>query len=111
MVCSGNHLAILAASGQTVLYNTITFEAVHVLRHGERVSAISFSHSCDRFVSSGFGTTKVWSVATGRIVLQIQNPARTRGLKVAFSADDNSLLISSADRSIRITSLNVPEPT
>jgi WD40 repeat protein len=110
MVCSGNHFAVLAASGQIVLYSTITFEAVYVLRHGERVSAISFSHSCDRFVSSGFRTTKVWSVATGKVVLQIQNPARTRALNIAFSADDNSLLIGSADRGIRIAPLNVPEP-
>jgi WD40 repeat protein len=110
VACSGNRFAVLTVSGQIFLYSTITFEAVHVLRHGERVSAISFSHSCDRFVSSGFRTTKVWSVATGKVVLQIQNPASTRALKITFSADDNSLLIGSADRGIRIAPLNVPEP-
>jgi WD40 repeat protein len=109
MICSGNHSAVLTSSGQIVLYSTVTFEAVHTFLHGERVSAISFSHGCDRFVSSGFRTTKVWSVATGKVVLKIQNPTSTRALKIAFSTGDNSLLLASADRGIRIAELNVPE--
>lgn len=111
MICSGYHFAVLTAAGQIVLYSTMTFEAAHVLLHGERVSAIAFSHSCDRFVSCGFRTTKVWSVATGKVVLKIQNPASTRALKIAFSANDTSLVMGSADRGIRSVVLNAPEPT
>ncbi len=111
MVCSGSRFAVLTSSGLVALFSTTTFEAVHVLRHGERVSAISFGHSCDQFVSSGFRTTKIWSVATGKVVLQIQNPSSTRALKITFSADDNSLLSVSADRGVRIAPINIPDPT
>lgn len=59
MACSDNNSAVLTSSGQIVLYSTVTFESVHTLLHGERVSEISFSHGCNRFVSSGYRTAKV----------------------------------------------------
>ena len=110
IICSGDHFAILTIAGQIVISSTITFEVVYILNHGERVSAISFSHGCDRFVSSGFRTTKVWSVASGKVIMKFQNPPRTRALKIAFSADDNALVMGSADRGIRIAQLDVAEP-
>ncbi|KAG9236956.1 hypothetical protein BJ875DRAFT_455082 [Amylocarpus encephaloides] len=110
IICSDSHCAILTSVGQIIFYNTTTLEAVHKLCHGERVSTIAFSHRGDRLVSSGFRTTKVWSVAAGKITLQMPGPASTRALKISFSADDNSLLIGCADRSIRIAKLGSLEP-
>lgn len=111
IICSSNHFAILTIPGQIALYDMITFEKTHLLQHGECVSAISFSHSGENLASSGFRSTKVWSVATGKAFFQIQNPPRTRALKLAFSADDNLLLAVYDDRGIRIASLTAMEPT
>ena len=111
MICSGYHLAILTVAGQIFLYSTITLDIVHVLVHGERGAVISFSHGCDQFVSSGFRTTKVWSVASGQIVHNIQNPEYTQAIRIAFSVEDTSLVMGSTDRGIMTAMLDVAEPT
>jgi len=110
VICSGELFAVLTAAGVIVLSSSITFDILHTLSHTERVSAMSFSACSNMLVTYGFRTTKVWSVKTGYIIYQIQNPLGSRALTIAFSAQNTELVMGSDDGSIRVARLTIASP-
>lgn len=111
VLCSGSRFAIFMATGSIILYDSITFEVERKLTHGEMVFAVAFSNCSTLLVSYGFRTTKVWSVDTGQILHQIDNPRRIRPLAIKFSPKSQKLLVGSSDRRIMVAELNVVNPT
>ena len=109
IICSGDHFAVLTATGLIVLYNSTTFEIKQTLVHAERVCAMSFSTCSNLLVTYGFHTTKVWSVLTGQIMYQIPNPS-SRAFTITFSAGNTELVIGSNDRLIRVVRLAAANP-
>ncbi|OBT60774.1 hypothetical protein VE03_09745 [Pseudogymnoascus sp. 23342-1-I1] len=107
---SGSRIAIkiTGVKGKIMIYDAVTFEAIHVLEHKEFIMAISFSNKGDRLVSSGFKTTKVWDITSGEMVWQKPNLPRCRAMTIAFSPDDNKLFLGAEDRRIWTISLNKP---
>jgi WD40 repeat protein len=110
VICSGELFAVLTAAGVIVLSSSVTFDILHSLSHTERVSAMSFSTCSNMLVTYGFRTTKVWSVKTGHIIYQIQNPLGSRALTIAFSAENTELVMGSDDGSIRVARLTIASP-
>ena len=111
LICSGDHFAVLTSAGVIVLYDSTTFDLKHTIEPAERICAICFSNSSNSLATYGFRTTKVWSVRTGQVLEQIQNPKGSRALTIAFSADDTELVVGSNDGLISVASLKVANPT
>ncbi|RFU27778.1 hypothetical protein B7463_g8557, partial [Scytalidium lignicola] len=111
IICSGGHFAVFTAAGQIVIYNSLTFEAKHTLRHEERVSIMDFSHCSNFLVLYGFQSTKVWSDKTGEVLYRIETPAGSRALTIKFSPDSAILYIGSTDRVVRVAHLRSNTPT
>lgn len=108
--CSGDRFAVVTAAGAIVVYSATTFEIKQSLLHTERVFAMCFSSSTDLLVSYGFHTTKVWSVYTGEMVRQLQNPKGARAFTIRFSAENSELVTGCNDGLIRVAQLTAADP-
>ncbi|KAJ5657796.1 uncharacterized protein N7484_001445 [Penicillium longicatenatum] len=108
--CAGDLFAVLTSGGVITLYSSTTFETRRVLKHEEQVSAMKFSRNSHLLATYGYRTTKVWSVDSGRIMHQIQNPIGSTVQAIEFSANDTQLVIGSADRLLRVARLMDPAP-
>ncbi|KAI9369763.1 hypothetical protein BJX61DRAFT_545262 [Aspergillus egyptiacus] len=110
IVCGGAHFAVLTGGGVITLYNSTTFEISCVFRHAEEVSVMVFSRRSDLLVTYGYRSTKVWSVKSGQMLHQIQNPFGSRALTVTFASEDTQLMIGSNDRLLRVAHLKEENP-
>ena len=81
------------------------------LNRRKRSAPICSSNSSNSLATYGLGRTKVWSVSTGQVIYQIQNPKGSRALTIAFSADDTELVVGSNDGLVSIASLKAANPT
>lgn len=111
IVCSGDHFAVLTFAGKIVLFDSITFDVKQTMEHAERVCGMCFSNSSSLLATYGFRTTKVWSVSTGQPIHEVPNPKGSRALTMAFSHDDNKLVIGSNDGLILVALLEFPSPS
>ena len=115
--CAGRHIAVLSSTGSIVLWDSVSFEMTCTLHHAELVTEICFNSACDRLVSCGFRTTKIWAIPSGQLVFEAVNPADSKALAVAFAANDTKVLVASDDRAVRHLFINAvgsswhnPEP-
>ncbi|KAJ5718262.1 hypothetical protein N7488_003908 [Penicillium malachiteum] len=107
---AGEFFAVLTTGGVITLYNSVTFEKNHILRHGEEASAIEFSQSSHLLATYGYRTTKVWSVDSGSQTHQIQNPAGSSVMAMGFSVQDTQIFLSSSDQLLRVARLSESAP-
>ncbi|KAJ5834799.1 Cytochrome cd1-nitrite reductase-like C-terminal heme d1 [Penicillium robsamsonii] len=110
LICAGDHFAVLTKGGVITLYNSTTFETMHVLRHTEEVSAMSFSRGSHLLVTYGHRTTKVWSVHSGEVMHRIKNPIGSTAMAIVFSTGDTQIVIGSTDRLLRVARLTDQVP-
>ena len=111
ILCSGLRIAIAMSNGLISLYDSSTFQKTHVLPHRENVCAINFTANGDKIVTYGFKTTRVWDVASGRQIHQVENPSTGRALHITFANHDVDLLTASDDKAVRTVNLQDDAPT
>lgn len=115
--CAGRHIAVLSSTGSIVLWDSVSFDLSCTLRHAELVTVMCFNSTCDRFVSYGFRTTKIWAIPSGQLIAEVANPADSKALAMTFAGNDTKVLIASDDKFIRHLYINAvgsgwhnPEP-
>lgn len=91
----GRYLAVLNTTGTIILWDCITFEELRQLKHGEYAHTICFSEGGDWIASYGALTTKVWDTATGEVRTSAQSIPSAVALALAFTENDDRLLMSS----------------
>ena len=101
VTCAGRYFAVLSSTGTVHVWNSFNFEETCTLRHAEYITTMCFNSRCDRFVSYGLRTTKVWAIPSGQLVTSIPNPANSKALTIAFVENDTRILVGSDDRLIR----------
>lgn len=117
ITCAGRYIAVLSSAGSIVLWDSVSFEETCTLRHAELVTRMSFNSTCDRLVSYGFRTTKIWAIPSGQLVAKVANPADSKALAITFARNDTRILVASDDKVVRHLSINAvglgwhnPEP-
>ena len=115
--CAGRHVAVLSSIGSIVLWDSISFEMTSTLHHAELVTVMCFNSTCDRLVSYGFKTTKIWAIPSGQLVAKVANPADSKALAITFARNDTRVLVASDDKLVRHLYINAigtgwhnPEP-
>ena len=111
IVCMNLYFAILTSDGTVQLYDAVTHQPSREMAHGELVFSFSFSASQEQCITSGFRTTKVWDVESGRPTHSITNPTNVRALDVAFSRDESAVISCSNDRLVRQWSFKTSRAT
>ena len=104
--CAGRHIAVLSSIGSIVLWDSVSFEMTCTLRHAELVAVMCFNSKCDRLVSYGFRTTKIWAIPSGQLVTEVATPADSRALAITFAGNDTRILVASDDKVIRHLYIN-----
>ena len=104
--CAGRHIAVLSSTGSIVLWDSVNFEETCKMRHAEFVTDMCFNSKCDRLVSYGFKTTKIWAIPSGQVVADIPNRTDSRALAITFAENDTSILIGSDDKVLRYFNIN-----
>ena len=104
--CAGRHIAVLSSTGSIVLWDSVSFEETCTLRHAEHVTEMCFNSTCDRLVSYGFRTTKIWAIPSGQLVAEVGNPVDSKALAITFAGNDTEIMVASDDKLIRHLYIN-----
>lgn len=107
--CAGRHIAVLGSTGSITLWDSVNFEETCTMLHAEHVTEMCFNSTCDKFVSYGFKTTKIWAIPSGQLVADIPNPSNTKALAITFAENDSRILVGSEDKLVRHLCLNAVE--
>ena len=99
--CAGRHIAVLSSTGPIVLWDSVSFEMTCTLHHAELITEMCFNSTCDKLVSCGFRTIRIWAIPSGQLVFEAVNPADSKALAVTFAANDTKVLVASDDRAVR----------
>ena len=117
IICAGRHIAVLSSTGSIILWDSINFEETCSLHHAELVTRMCFNSTCDRLVSYGFRTTKLWAIPSGQLIAEVANPADSKALAITFAGNDTKILVASDDKVVRHLYTNatgvgweIPEP-
>lgn len=106
LACAGRFIAILGASGRTMLWNSDNFVTRHVIEHAEPVTCIAFNSQGDQLVTYGLQTTKIWSVPSGDLTCSVDNVEDVRAISMFFTNSDNRVLAGFDDRAVRFFDAN-----
>ena len=99
--CSGRYIAVLSSTGSIVLWDSVSFEITCTLCHAELVTVMCFNGKCDRLVSYGSRTTKIWAIPSGRLVAEAANPADSKALAITFAENGTRVMVASDDKVLR----------
>ena len=99
--CSGRYIAVLSSTGSIVLWDSVSFEVTCTLCHTELVTVMCFNGKCDRLVSYGFRTTKIWAIPSGQLVAEAANAADSKALAITFAKNDTRIMVASDDKVLR----------
>lgn len=109
ITCAGRHIAVLGSTGSIVLWDSVSFEEICTMRHAEFVTEMCFNSKCDKLVSYGFKTTKIWAIPSGQLFADIPNPADNKALAITFTENDARVLVGSDDKIVRHFYINAVE--
>ncbi|KAI9724571.1 MAG: hypothetical protein M1835_003899, partial [Candelina submexicana] len=101
IACAGRYFAVLSSAGSIFLGDSFNLEEVCTLRHGEYITAICFNTPCDRLVSCGVKSTKLWAIPTGGLLGSTPNPTDAKAMDVTFTEKDAKITTASDDKIIR----------
>ena len=104
--CAGRHIAVLSSTGSIVLWDSVSFEMTCTLRHSELITVMCFNSTCDRLVSYGFRTTKIWAIPSGQLIAKVTNPPDSKALAITFAGNDTRILLASDDKVLRHLYIN-----
>lgn len=107
--CAGRHIAVLSSTGSITLWDSVNFEETCTMRHAEHVTEMCFNSTCNKFVSYGFKTTKIWAIPSGLLVADIPNPRNSKALAITFAENDAKILVGSEDKVVRHLYINAIE--
>ena len=94
--CFGRFLAILTSKGNTILWDSCSFEEIRTFIHQEHVHNICFSNKGEMFASYGSKSTRIWKTSDGQLLHDTASPPNVRPLDLRFSISD-SVLIAALD--------------
>ncbi len=89
-----------------MLWDSVSFEEACTMHHTKNFIEICFNNQCDRLVSCGFETTKIWSIPSGQLLASVQNLAESKALTIAFAENDSRVIIGSDDSIVRYLHLS-----
>ena len=101
IMCAGRYFAVLSSAGSIFLRDSLNFEDICKLPHGEYVTAMCFSSKCDRIISCGVKSTKVWGIPAGEVLGSTPNLVDAKVMDVTFTENDAKIITASDDRVIR----------
>jgi WD40 repeat protein len=92
--------------GSVIVYRTGTCEEMHTLPQGEPVDIMQFSASLRLIATSSRRSVKVWTMPMDpggdvRILCTLPNPGVSKLLALAFTPDDQNIVVCSFDGVIR----------
>lgn len=109
ITCAGRYIAVLGSTGSIILWDSVNFEEICMMRHAEFVTEMCFNGKCDKLVSYGFKTTKIWAIPSGQLIADIPNPADNKALAITFTENDTRVLVGSDDKIVRHFYINAVE--
>lgn len=89
-----------------MLWDSVSFDEACTMHHTKNFIEICFNNQCDRLVSCGFETTKIWSIPSGQLLASVQNLAESKALTIAFAENDSRVIIGSDDSIVRYLHLS-----
>ena len=107
--CVTHYICILTTSGIIILCDALTLKAVRRLNHGEFVFKIAPNIAGETLVTYGYHSTKVWSIAQGRLKFTVLNPQDCKALALSFTDNDTAILLGGDDKTIRKLELQNPK--
>ncbi|KAI9696263.1 MAG: hypothetical protein M1836_005816 [Candelina mexicana] len=90
-------LTLVSSGGTVVVWHTETCEEVRKLRHGEYVSVMELGRSHSLLATAGSETYRVWDIASGRQLHQIEKPSRALIMMIAFGSAESELIVGLDD--------------
>ena len=105
VLCAGRHLAALTSTKKLFVWSLENFQSACTIDHGEIVRDMCFTSKCDRLVTYGFKTTKLWDISSGELVASTPNRADIKALTMAATPNDTKILVGSDDKIIRCLSM------
>lgn len=107
--CVTHYICILTTSGIIILCDALTLREIRRLDHGEFVFEIAPNIAGETLVTYGYQSTKVWSIALGRLKFTVPNPQDCKALALSFTDNDTAILLGGDDKSIRKLDLQNPK--
>ena len=101
IACAGRYFAVLSSAGSIFLGDSFNFEEICTLDHGEYITAMCFNIRCDRLVSCGVKSTKMWAIPAGGLLGSTPNPADAKAMDITFTENDAKITTASDDKIIR----------
>ncbi|KAI9781585.1 MAG: hypothetical protein M1835_004276, partial [Candelina submexicana] len=101
IACAGRYFAVLSSAGSIFLGDSFNLEEICTLPHGEYITTICFNIPCDRLVSCGVKSTKLWAIPTGELLGSTPNPTDAKAMDVTFTENDAKITTASDDKIIR----------
>ena len=101
VACAGKHLAVLASTGVTHVWNTTNFAEVVMISHGEPVTAMALNDNGAKLATYGLRSTKMWSLPSGKLLASTTNPPNTKAMSISFTNNDLKLLVGGDDNIVR----------
>lgn len=101
-VASSNHfLAVGLATGDIIIYDSITFETIKTMQHGELVRLLTFGTLSSLLASSGPRKVMLWD-SNQTCVWQAQLDATDLPIELGFNADDTLLMLPNKENRMAI---------
>ena len=100
LLCRGCHLAVSTSAGTILVWDALTFNLVSKIDHDQHIFKMCFSNNGDRLAAYGLARTGIWQTTTGQQLHVVENPPEIRPLCMAFTAEDDRIIIASDTRKI-----------
>lgn len=101
ILCAGPYFAVVSLVGVIYVWGSSSFEKLSILPHAESITSACFSAKCDKILTCGLRTTKLWALPSGHLLASFENPTDTKLLAVIFTDDDTRILSAADDKIIR----------
>ncbi|OAL74762.1 hypothetical protein A7D00_0356 [Trichophyton violaceum] len=110
VVCKDNYfITLLEGSGTLVIWIAETCIEYNKLHHNEWVSCIKAAKIRNIIASAGIETIRVWDIGLGNEILKIPKSHEGRVMALAFSSNDNELLVAYDDCTIQCIGLETSQ--
>lgn len=101
--CAGKYIAalILGKPGITHVWDSTNLSHTCIIEHGEVCLAMTLNQKGNELATYGLKTTKVWSIASARLLASTKNPRYSKARTIDFSERSRELQLGGDDNIIR----------